>query len=107
MNKYGNRVRELREKHNDTLNDLAQKLNMTFSSLGKYERGERKITPDFLEQVAKVYDVPFSYFFGVESEPPKELKEIGADWVAFAKDMKEKEITPDEIKAILNIMKKI
>jgi transcriptional regulator with XRE-family HTH domain len=107
LNKYGKRVREVREKQGDTLEDLAKKLNMSWSSLGKYERGERKISPELLEQVAEVYDVPFSYFFGEEHAPPKELLEIDADWVAFAKDMKEKEITPEEIKAILDIMKKI
>lgn len=107
MNKYGKRIRDLREKNNDTLEELAKKLNMTLSSLGKYERGERKITPEFLEQVANLYDVPFSYFFGEETEPPKELKEIGAEWVSFAKEMENKEITPEEIKAILDIMGKI
>jgi transcriptional regulator with XRE-family HTH domain len=107
LNKYGKRIRSLRESRKDTLEDLAEKLNMTWSSLGKYERGERKITPELLEQIAKIYDVPFSYFFGEETKPPNELKELGAEWVTFVKGMKEREITPEEIKAILNIMKKI
>jgi transcriptional regulator with XRE-family HTH domain len=95
MNKYGLKIRKLRENNNDTLEDLAKKLNMTFSSLGKYERGERKITPELLETISDIYDVKISYFFEDEyvfTEPPTELKEIGAEWVTFAKDMKEKKL---------------
>ncbi|MDF2650159.1 MAG: hypothetical protein K0Q73_5964 [Paenibacillus sp.] len=108
QSKYGKRMRELREKNNDTLGDLAKKLNMAFGNLGKYERGERRITPELLEQIAEVYDVPLSYFYGDDDgEVPKELREIGVEWIRFAKEMDEKEITPDEIKAIISFMKKV
>lgn len=106
MNKYGKKIRSLREKHKDTLEEAAKKLSMSWSSLGKYERGERKVTPELLEEVANVYDVPLSYFFGEEGEVPDELKDVGVEWIAFAKEMDSKEITPDEIKAILEIVKK-
>lgn len=110
MNKYGLKIRKLRENNNDTLEELAKKLNMTFSSLGKYERGERKITPELLETISEIYDVKISYFFEDEyvfAEPPKELKEIGAEWVTFAKDMEEKNLTPEEIKAVIQVWKKL
>lgn len=107
MSKYGVKIRELREKNNDTLEELANKLNMTYSSLGKYERGERKITPELLEVIANIYDVKLSYFYGEEYEPPEELKKIGAEWVAFAKEMEEKKLTPEEIKAVIQVWKKL
>ena len=107
MNKYGAKIRELREKNNDTLEELAEKLNMTYSSLGKYERGERKITPELLESVSNIYEEKLSYFYGEEQEPPEELKKIGAEWVAFAKEMEEKNLTPEEIKAVIEVWKKL
>lgn len=104
MNKYGKRIRSLREKNNLTLEEAAKQLNMTWSSLGKYERGERKVTPELLEQIAKTYNVPLSYFFGEEGEVPEELKKVGVEWVTFVEEMEEKELTPEEIKAILEIV---
>lgn len=107
MNKYGNRIRELRENKKDTLEDLAKKLNMSWSTLGKYERGERRITPELLEQIAKVYDTPISYFYGEVQELPKELKKYGDGWVSFAKEMKEKKLTPEQIKAVVEMLEKM
>lgn len=108
MNRYGSKIREIREKNNDTLEDLAKKLDTHFSTVGKWERGERKITPELLEQIAELYDVPVSYFFGdKDGEVPEELKEIGVEWIRFAEEMKEKEITPEELKAIISLYKKL
>lgn len=107
MNRYGSKIRELREKNGDTLEELAAKMNLTFSALGKYERGERKITAEFLEEIAKIYDVPLSYFFGEEKEVDEELKKIDFKWIAFSKQMEERNITPEELEALLNLYKKI
>lgn len=107
MKKYGIKIRELREKHGDTLEELGKKLNMSFSTLGKYERGERKIATELLEQIAAVYDMPLSYFFGEEIEIPEELREYGVEWVTVIKEAVDKNITPDEIRAILDILNKV
>lgn len=104
MNRFGQKIRDIREKNGDTLEELAKKLNMTWSSLGKYERGERKITPELLEEIANIYDAPMSYFFGEEKEVPEELKEVGVKWIAFAKEMEEKNLTPEQIKATLDLI---
>jgi transcriptional regulator with XRE-family HTH domain len=104
MNKYGKYIRKIREEHNDTLEDLAKKLDMSFSTLGKYERGERKITPELLEQVAEIYDAPMSYFFGEQLELPKELKEVGIEWISLIDELKDRELTPERIKKILDIV---
>ena len=107
LNKYGKYIRAIREKNNDTLEELAKKLDMSFSTLGKYERGERKITPDLLEQVAQVYNVPLSYFYGEEGQLPPELKEIGVEWITFAKEMQERNLSPEQIKATLDLISKL
>lgn len=107
MNKYGKYIREIRERNNDTLEVLAKKLDMSFSTLGKYERGERKITPELLEQVARVYEVPLSYFFGEEAAVPVELKRAGVEWITFIKEMEQKELTPEQIKATIELLEKL
>lgn len=107
MNRYGSKIREIREKNGDTLESLATKMNTHFSTLAKWERGERKITPEILEEVAKIYDIPVSYFFGEEKEISEEAKKMGVKWVTFIKGMEEQEITPEEIQALINLYKKV
>jgi transcriptional regulator with XRE-family HTH domain len=101
------KIRDLRKQHKDTLEELGEKLNFNPSNLSKIERGIRKPTIELVEQLMKIYDVPLTYFFGEESEMQEELKDLGADWVAFVEEMEEKQITPDEIKAIMEILGKI
>lgn len=104
LNKYGYKIRDLREKHGDTLESAAKRLNISWSALGKVERGERKVTPDFLEEVANAYGVPLSYFFGIEKTVPEELKEIGVEWITFIEEMKDRELSPEEIKSIIEFV---
>lgn len=108
LNKYGKFIREIREKNNDTLEDLAKKLKLSNASvLSKYELGQRKITPEFLEEVAAVYGVPVSYFYGERRELPEELKKFGSGWVSFIDEMEQKNLTPEQIKDIVEIMNRI
>lgn len=104
MKKYGERIREIREKHGDTRVDLANKLGMSESGLGKIERGERNFKPGLLEEIANIYDTPLSFFYGTEGELPKELKEKGAKWIAFIDEMEERKLTPEQIKATLEFL---
>jgi transcriptional regulator with XRE-family HTH domain len=107
LSKYGSKIRDIREKKKDTLEELAKKMNMSWSALGKLERGERRITPEVLEQVAKIYDVPLSYFFGEEIPVPKELESLGVEWVAVIEEFIEEGLTPKEVMAIREIAKSL
>jgi transcriptional regulator with XRE-family HTH domain len=104
MKRFGVRIKELREKNNHTREQLAKKIGLSESGLGKIERGERNFKPGLLEEIAKIYDVPVSYFYGEEGELPNELREIGVEWITFAKEMKEKKLTPEQIKATLELL---
>ncbi|MEH7255083.1 helix-turn-helix transcriptional regulator [Neobacillus niacini] len=107
MDKYGRAIRELREKNRDTREDLAKKLEMSESGLGKYERGERAIKPDLLEKVAKIYDVKVADLFGEDGVLPEEFKGIGVEWIRFAQKMKERDLTPEQIEATLEFLDKM
>lgn len=107
MKNYGLYIREIREKNNDTLEGLAKKLNLTLSALSKIELGHRKAKPELLEQIAKIYGVPSAYFFGEEIEVPAELKEVGVELIKIAKELKQRNLTPEQIQATLEFMDKM
>ncbi|WP_447579932.1 helix-turn-helix domain-containing protein [Acinetobacter baumannii] len=107
MKGVGKKIRELRVKNGHTLEQLGSKLNFNYSNLSKIEREVRTPSVELLKEIAEIYDVPLSYFFGNEQEIPEELKKVGVEWITFAEEMEERNITPDEIKAILDIVKKV
>ena len=47
------RLKSLREEHNLTLRQLSEKLNISYSSLGKYERAEQQ--PSFPIHLKKLF----------------------------------------------------
>lgn len=58
------RIKELRNQSNLSLRDLAQNLNISYSSLGKYERGEQQPNIETLLNIAKYFDVTVDYLLG-------------------------------------------
>jgi transcriptional regulator with XRE-family HTH domain len=61
---------------------LADALGITFQQVQKYERGANRVGSSRLFDVARVLDVPVSYFFdemsaGVASKTPSRLRGIG------------------------------
>jgi len=59
----GKRLKAIREAHNLTQENLAEKLNMSSMSLSKVERGLNFISPNLLEKLCKFYNVEPDYFF--------------------------------------------
>lgn len=102
----GEKIRKLREDKGLTLREAGEAIGVDFSHLGRIERGNAasmKVYSKILDYFGK----DITYLFGEKGELPKELAEIGVEWIAFAKEMKERNLTPDEIKAILNAIKKL
>lgn len=107
MGNYGQLVVELRTKNGDTREDLAKKLSMPITTLGKYERGERKIKPELLQRIAEIYDVPVASLFGEDIQLPEELANIGVKWIKFIKEMEDKNLTPEQIKNTVEFLEKM
>ena len=64
MNEYnkdiGNRIKELRELSDITVQDIAQKLNIDAETYTQYETGEVDIPASFLYEIANIFQVDFS-----------------------------------------------
>lgn len=63
INKYaGKKIKALREKHNLTQQQLAEKLNINQQNLARYELDQRTIKVDFLLKLCKLFNVELNYF---------------------------------------------
>ncbi len=52
-----NRILELRKNHGMTLAQLAEKTGSTPQQIGRLEKGERRLTTDWMEKIAQALDV--------------------------------------------------
>ena len=64
MNKYGKRLKELREMRDLTQEELAKLLNTSRSRIGMYEQGKRQPDFEMQEAIADFFNVTIDYLFG-------------------------------------------
>lgn len=60
------KIRELREKHHLTQEEMALKLNLSTTGYAKIERGETRLNIPRLEQIAEILDVDIMEFIADE-----------------------------------------
>lgn len=56
-------IRKIRQEHGWKLVDLAEKLDISFSSLSKIENGTQDITYTMLRKICNQFDISLSQFF--------------------------------------------
>jgi len=70
----GNKIRNLRLKHNMTQNQLGHTLCVSASTIGMYEQGRRYPLIPTLIKIAQCFNVSFDYLLS-EDEPCSTLKD--------------------------------
>lgn len=66
---YFKRLRDLREDHDKTQNEIADYLGMKQPQYSRYENGLRDIPSDILIKLADYYNVSTDYIFGRTNNP--------------------------------------
>ena len=104
MNKYGLRLKDLREQKGITQETLADKLHTSRSRISMYEQGKREPDFEMQEAIADYFNVTIDYLFGrddieavIETMPANEKYKQILD--AYAK------ATPEIQKAVELILK--
>ncbi len=69
MNQFHKRLRELRLLNNMTLDELAQALHTTKTTLSRYENNKRTADSDFIIGTAKFFSVSTDYVLGLSNNP--------------------------------------
>lgn len=63
----GDRLRDLRKKHDLTRKELADKLKLTYAALSKYETNEREPDYETLQKIANYFHVSLDYLLDFDS----------------------------------------
>lgn len=100
----GEKLRKLREDKNLTTRQVGEAIGIAHSYVSMIENGKVP-SLDKIKKLCDFYNVDISFLFGDKKEPDDGLKALGVEWIAFAKDMKVKDISPEEIKQTLTMLK--
>jgi len=116
-NKLGARIKEIRKKNNLTQNDFGKLFNLNDSTISLYESNKRTPEYDILVRIADKFNVTTDWLLGRVEEPdliihegtslPYNLKEIGVEYLKLCKEIQNKEINPQDLLKIINVVKDI
>lgn len=74
-----NRIKNLRLENDLSLRELANELNISYSSLGKYERGEQEPSFETLKKIAERFHVTIDYLLGFSNVKNPNYTEINKE----------------------------
>ena len=74
MNNHYPRIKDLREDHDLTQQQVATFLQMKQSQYSRYERGLRDLPTDILIRLARLYQTSTDYLLGLTNDPQKKPK---------------------------------
>ncbi|HHY22713.1 MAG TPA: helix-turn-helix transcriptional regulator [Clostridiaceae bacterium] len=108
----GNRIKQLRKEHNLTQNQFASLFGVYDSTISQYENGKREPEYNTVIKIANKFNVSIDWLLGrVESKDlvkletdnlPEQLRDVGVEYLMLAKEMREKEIPPEDVRKIIN-----
>lgn len=109
--KTGERIKQLRISKGMTQEELGEKVGVKKAAIYKYETGlVVNLKRDVIEKLAQVLDVSPSYLMGLDDQDELNLKEdcsqINDVYLSIAKDAQDNQIDPDDLKAIIELLKK-
>lgn len=67
--KYSQRMKDLREDHDYTQKEIADKIGIDRSYYGKYERGLHPTPTEIIMKLCILYDLSADYILGFTDEP--------------------------------------
>ena len=109
-----NRIKALMEDFELTQNDLAEKLNITQTTVSRYLSGARKIDIDTLSKISDIFDVSLDYLSG-KSDTKRIIKtdktgseEANLDVVRSAFHVEGTDgLSDEDIEAVNNIIRQL
>lgn len=111
-----NRIKGLREERGINQTELCKILGIKQQTLSGYELSQREPDNDMLKKIADYFDVSTDYLLGRtndkrtrimdKEELPKELVDAGLEYLEVLKEFKKADITPADLKELLDILKK-
>lgn len=115
MSKFGFRLKELRERNNLTLIEMAESIGSSNATLSRYENGINEATADIVKKIAIKFKVSMDWLMGISDDENMsiiqmsqipELKGIAEGYIQVAQEAYNLKLTPSELSDILRLIGK-
>ena len=80
--KFGNRIKQLRQRADMTQLELAQDLHVSPALISAYELGERKPSLKILIQLAYIFQVSSDYLLGINGSFLQDVEDLSCEETA-------------------------
>lgn len=102
----GKKLKELRAERNMSMREVGEEIGINYTYISKIEKGQIP-SMKLLNDLCKVYGVEVKDLYGESQPVPEELREIGVEWISFAKEMEKENLTPERIKRYIDVIKRL
>ncbi|WP_427340181.1 helix-turn-helix domain-containing protein [Caloranaerobacter sp. DY30410] len=113
----GSRLKELRKEKQLSIREVAKIFNIGKTTVSNYENDERKPDYEMIKKFAEFYGVTTDYLLGLtderniyklkKDELPLEIRELGVEYITVTKELKEKGLSPEDIRKIVKFVEDI
>jgi len=104
-NIIGERIKHLRQKNSMTQHELADLVNITYTSVSYWERGVSKPDVYQIKIIANYFDVPIDYIYGNEKTSVKKNSKSKEDVELSLLFRKAENLNQEKKKKLNNIIK--
>lgn len=106
---FGEKVQSLRKKYHYSQDDLANRMNISRSTVAMWETAQRE--PDFesVKKLAQIFGVTTDYLLGNTEKPDQVAVEdgrIGKGWIAVIDSAKASGLSPEDLEAFIKAVKR-
>jgi transcriptional regulator with XRE-family HTH domain len=90
----GKKIKQMRALRRLSQTDVAQKLNLSFQQIQKYEIGSNRVAASRLYELSKIFGVPTSYFFEGLNDPDvdHEKRDLGMKIVSAVAAIEDEQV---------------
>lgn len=114
---FGEKLKKLRIEKNMTQKELGKIIGVSDRVIGYYESNDRFPKDEkVLKSIGEYFNISIDYLLGIVDTPylinkshnklPTELQDIRVEYLTIAKEIQDKKIPPEDIKKILDVLKK-
>lgn len=112
----GERLEELRLEKKLTIKEAGEIFHLSKSTISAYENNTRRPNLEILLEFSEFYNVTVDYLLGKSDDRsiyltiddiPEELRKVGVEYISLAKEMEDKEIPPEDIRKIIEVIRDI
>ena len=98
---YAKKLKDLRKEKELTQEELAQKIGVSKSNIGRYENGTLDLSTELMVKYSEVFDVSVDYILGLTDVRKQSIE---GEYVEVFHGAKVKKIDPEKIRKMLELI---